>query len=77
MTSIRVRPPIYVYPLQWTIERYQAGGDGSWLVLCNGNVVSVHTWKWQARLALRRAAANGGQEKAREFAKHEQEFEGE
>ena len=55
MTSIRVRAPIDVYPPEYTVEFYSVGGDGLWMLLENGRVVSFHWWKWQARRAARQA----------------------
>jgi hypothetical protein len=51
MPSIRIRPPSDDGLL--TIEWIGAMGDGVWALLDGGHIVSVHTWKWQARLARR------------------------
>ena len=51
MTTIRIRPPSDDGRL--TIEWYGGAGDGAWMLLLGGRVVSTHTWKWQARLARR------------------------
>jgi hypothetical protein len=51
MTTIRVREPSNDGRL--TIEWYAVMGDGAWMLLDGGNIVSIHDWKWQARLARR------------------------
>ena len=57
MSSIRVRPPSD--DGRWTIEWYAAMGDGVWVLLHGGRIFSMHDYKWQARLARRRAVREG------------------
>ncbi len=52
MTTIRIRPPSD--DGRWTIEWYGAGDSGVWMLLVGGRTVSMHYYKWQARLARRR-----------------------
>ena len=54
MPTIRIRLPTKHDPPEWTIEWYGAYGDGCWMVLRDGEIFSVHTYKWQAWLARRR-----------------------
>jgi hypothetical protein len=60
VSSFRVRQPIAKSPPEFTVEFYSIGGDGLWMVLENGRVVSWHWWKWQARLAARRLRGRVG-----------------
>lgn len=57
MTSIRVREPSD--DGRWTIEWYAVMGDGCWMLLHGGRIKSMHDYKWQARLARRRAVRGG------------------
>jgi hypothetical protein len=55
MPTIRIREPIQHDPPEWTIEWYGVYGDGCWMLLRDGMIVSLHDYKWLARLARRRA----------------------
>ena len=58
MSTIRVREPSD--DGRWTIEWIGAMGDGVWALLLGGRIYSLHTWKWQARLARRMGDSQQG-----------------